>query len=233
MALCHAAGVPALTVTLLPLAIGSALVPVHTLITVLLLRAPNGRAAAAAWIAGLTMTRMLQGVVFGLILGPVEQAADADEQRLILSVVLLVVAVVFLVMAGRALIDQPDEDAPSPRWMTALDGVEPTRAFALGALALAIGPKFWVFTLGAIAAIGEADPGLGAGIVAYLVFAALAASVQVVLLVVAVGWPARADVALTRLSEGLTTYSRPIKIVLGVGFGLWFLLQAIAGFGLR
>ena len=223
---------PELTVTLLPLAIGSALVPIHTLITALLLRAPGGRAAATAWIAGLTTTRLLQGVVFGLILAPVEQAANADEKQLILSVVLLVVAVVLLVMAARAWIREPDEDAPSPSWMTALEGMAPARAFVLGAAVLAVGPKFWVFTLGAIAAIGEADLGLGPAVVAYLVFVVLAASVQLVLLLVALVAPARADVALHRLSDGLTAHGRPIKVVLGVGFGLWFLLQALAGFDL-
>jgi hypothetical protein len=215
----------------LPFAVGSAFVPVHILITVLLLRGPGGRAAAAAWIAGMTSTRLVQGVVFGLILAPVEADATEEESRLILAIVLLVVAVAMLAMAARAIAVEPDEDAPPPAWMSALEGVRAGRAYALGAGTVAIGAKFWAFTLGAIAALGEAKPGIGPAIVAFLVFVLVAASIQLALLVVALMWPARADALTERLSGGLTSYGRPIKVVVGVVFGLWFLVAALDGLG--
>lgn len=221
---------PELILTLLPLAVGSAVVPVHILITVLLLRGPAGRVAAAAWIAGMTTTRLVQGVVFGLVLAPVEAAASEDESRLILSVVLLVVAVALLAMAGAALLREPDEDAPPPAWMTMLDDIGAGRAYLMGAGIVAVGPKFWVFTLGAIAAIGETAPGTGPAIASFLVFVLLAASIQLVLLAVAFASPARADAALARLFAFLTTYGRPIKVGLGLTFGLWFLAMALDGF---
>ncbi len=221
-----------LLATLLPLAVASAIVPIHIVITVLLLRGPAGRLAAAAWIAGMTSTRLLQGVVFGLVLAPVESAgAGSGEPALVVSVVLLVVAVALLPMAARAAVREPDEDAPPPAWMTALDAIAPGRAYLAGAGIVAIGPKFWVFTLGAIAAIGEASLGPGPSVAAFLVFAALAVSVLLTLLAAAVIVPARADVALSRLLAGLTTYGRPIKVVIGVVIGLWFLAKALDGLG--
>ena len=43
-------------------------------------------------------------------------------------------------------------------------------SFLLGAGVLAIGAKFWMFTLGAISVIGEADLGRTDSIVTYLLF---------------------------------------------------------------
>ena len=55
--------------SLIPLIVGSALVPIQIVITVLLLRSSAGRITAVAWVAGMTTVRLAQGVVFGLVLG--------------------------------------------------------------------------------------------------------------------------------------------------------------------
>ncbi len=51
--------------TLLPLIVASALVPVQITLTVLLLRSSVG--TAAAWVGGMTATRLAQGVFFGIV----------------------------------------------------------------------------------------------------------------------------------------------------------------------
>jgi hypothetical protein len=54
-----------------PLMIGSALVLIQIIVTFLLLRSPSGKFTAVAWVAGMTATRLAQGLVFGLVLhGP-------------------------------------------------------------------------------------------------------------------------------------------------------------------
>ena len=222
------AGVSELILTVLPLAIGSAVVPIHILVAVLLLQGRGGRVAAAAWLAGQTTTRLLQGIAFGVVLSPTFSDDDPGEARLVLSLVLLVVAIALLVMAARALIEEPDEDAPPPAWMALLDGLGPGRAYLMGAGVVAVGPKFWVFTLGAVAAIGEAGLEPGGAVGAFLAFVVLAGSIQIALVLAAFIWPARADAASARLLAWLTAYGRPVKIVLGLAFGLWFLVKALA-----
>jgi hypothetical protein len=61
--------------TLIPLAIATAVLPVQVAITILMLRSAGGRARAGGWIAGMTVVRLLQYAVFGLIL---ERAMDDD-----------------------------------------------------------------------------------------------------------------------------------------------------------
>ncbi len=220
-----------LVLTLLPLAIASAIVPVQIVVTILLLRSPAGRLAATAWVLGLTATRLAQGLVFGLILGPSETASADDGSSAFASLLLLVVAVIFYVVAAKQLLRQPDEDAPPPRWMALFDGVSPGRAFLLGAVLIALSAKFWVFTLGAIAAIDEADLGLGGSTVAYLLFVVAASSIHLAILAVAFVAPARAETLLAAFSDFLERRNRAITIGLGLVFGTWFLVKALDGLG--
>lgn len=220
-----------LVTTLIPLGVGSAVVPLHIIVTILLVRGPGGRAVAVAWVAGMTALRLLQGLVFGLIVEAEQEASGSSDDAVIASLLLLVVAILFFVVAAKQLLRVPDEDAPPPQWMAMLDGVGPARAFALGFGLLAIGAKFWVFTLGAIGAIGEAQLATPAAVLAFLLFVALAQGVHLAVLAFAFAAPARAEVVLGRFSDLLTRYSRPIVVVLGLGFGTWFLLEALRGLG--
>lgn len=226
---------PDLVVTLIPLIVGSAIVPVQIIVTILLLRAPGGRVAGLAWVAGMTTVRLLQGLVFGLILGSRGVATGAtgdDASNVIVSVVLLVLAVLFYVVVAKQLFRHPDEDAPPPRWMAMLDGVSPGKAFALGFGLVAISAKFWVFTLAAIAAIGAAALGQPGATIAFLLYVALAESILLAAVGFAYAAPARADAALGRFSGVLERYNRPIMIVLGLVFGTWFLVKGLSGLGI-
>lgn len=215
--------------SLIPLALGSALVPVQIVVTILLLRSA-GRVSALAWVIGMTTVRLVQGVVFGLLL---ESADDvtASGPGMAASMLLLVVAILFLVGALNKLLSAPDDDAPPPRWKSALDGVAPARAFLFGAGIIVIGAKFWVFTLGAIAAIEAADLGIGATVAAFVAFVVLAASTHLVLVGLAFLAPARAAVVVDRVGDFLEANDRPIMIAVGVVFGTWFLVKALDGLG--
>ena len=169
--------------SLLPLIIGSALVPIQIVITPMLLR--GGRASAVAWVAGMTVVRLGQGILFGLLLGGPGTGGGATGSTGAgtgVSLLLLVLAIVFYVTAAKQVVAQPDEDAPPPRWMAMIDSVTPVKAFGLGAGLVLVGVKFWVFTLGAIAAIGDAALGSGGAIATYLLFVVLAESIHLVII---------------------------------------------------
>ena len=225
---------PDLVLTLIPLAIGSAVVPVQIIITILLLRSPGGRITAVAWVAGMTAIRLVQGLVFGLLLGARSDDAGGGDggSSVLVSVVLLVLAILFYVVAARQLLKHPDDDAPPPKWMAMLDGVAPGRAFLLGVGLVAISAKFWVFTLGAIAAIGDAGLGLSGSIAAFLLFVVLAESIHLAAVGFSYAAPARAEAALARFSALLERYNGPIVIALSLVFGTWFLIKALTGLGI-
>lgn len=218
---------------LVPLMVASALLPLQITVTILLAQSASGRIAAAAWVAGMVVVRLIQGLLFGVVLSRgVAEAEGPARPGPIASTLLLVVGVTLLASAIRGWRKEPDEDAPSPRWMNMIGAATPGQAMAAGAGVVAASPKLWVFTLGALAAIAEADlaPSLAAAV--YIAFTIVALSVHLAVVGLAYLQPDRADAVLGSLSDGLARYARPLKIGLGVIFGTWFLVKALAGFGL-
>lgn len=219
--------------SLIPLIVGSAFVPIQIVLTVLFLRSEAGRITAVWWIAGMTTVRLAQGVVFGLLFSGTDTGGDSgDDHGLIVPTILLVAGVLFLVAAVRALFHEDDPDAPPPRWLRMTESITPLKAFLLGAGMLLIGIKFWVFTLGAIAAISEADLSRTENIVTYLVFVVLAASVSIALIGLAYLLPGRSGAILDRVGQVLTDYNRWLVVGLGAVFGTWFVVKALVGYGI-
>ncbi len=218
---------------LVPLILGSAFVPIQIIITILLLRSKAGKRAALAWIAGLTTVRLLQGVIFGLILSSGSSTPDdaAGGTSKLVAGFLLVVALLLLVTGVKQLTSEVDPDAPPPKWLTATATMGPGKAFLLGAGLLTIGAKFWVFTLSAIGAIGDADLGRSSSVVTFLVFVLLAESIHILIVAAATVAPGASEALLTSASEWLTKHNRTIVIVLSFVFGTWFLLKALSGLG--
>lgn len=102
----------------------------------------------------------------------------------------------------------------------------------MGAGVVGLSAKLWVFTLGAIGAIGEAELGPASSAVVFLVFVVAAESIHLGLVAMAYASPGRASRILVRTSDALRRYDRVIMITLGLVFGTWFMLKALAGFGL-
>jgi hypothetical protein len=217
--------------TLLPLIVASALVPVQITLTVLLLRSSVG--TAAAWVGGMTATRLAQGLLFGVVFagaGPLSGSQDGPGP--VVSVVLLVIALLFLTKAAKVLLDGGGgEDAEPPRWMKLTGSVTVGKAFLFGAAYVAIAAKLWVFTLGAIAAIDEAGLGSAASVALFLLFVALAEAIPVAFVAYAALAPSSSQALLGTVSAWLEKNNRVIVIVLGFVFGAWFLLKALQGLG--
>ncbi len=215
------------------LVLGSALVPAQLVVTIALLRSPTGTRAATAFIAGMSAVRLLQGVVFGLVVQGTGAGDDPATASTLRASLLLAVAILLLVMAIRKLLTDEDPDAPPPAWLTRAGSLRPGQAFLTGAGLLVIAPKFWVFNLGAIAAIEEAALARPAATATYLLFVALTALPTAAIVGVALATPDRADRFLERSSTWLEHHDRPLVVTVGLVVGLWFLAQALTGLGVR
>jgi hypothetical protein len=216
---------------LVPLTIGSAILPLQIAVTVLLLRSSAGRIAAVAWVAGMTAVRLAQGVVFGLLLGRAAGSSGSAGAGLIESALLLVVAILLLVMAAKYLLDQPDEDAPPPKWIALVESATPGRAFLLGIAMVGLSAKLWAFTLGAIGAIAEAGLGQPAATWTFLAYVVAAESVHLAAIALAFLAPDRSGSWLDRFSTSLKRHNRAIMVTIGLVFGVWFLIRALRGLG--
>ncbi|ODR23168.1 GAP family protein [Mycobacterium gordonae] len=219
--------------SLVPLILGGALEPIEIMITIMLLGTPSRLRAAGAWISGHVGTRLLQGLIFGTILHWGTRSDDSKHSNhWVVSTVLLVVALLFLVTAARELLSDEDPDAPPPRWMAMLMSASPTKAFFIGAGVVTVSVKAWVFTLAAIGVIGSADLGHPAKMATYVAFVLLAASANLIIIGAAAVFGDRSRSVLDRVLRWLQANDRPIVVVAGLVFGMWFGLKALRGFGI-
>lgn len=217
--------------TLLPLALAGALVPIQIVVTVLLLRSPGGVRVGAAFVAGMTAVRLVQGVVFGLILSGADEAQQATGPGTVASAILVVLAILLYVTAARSALGGDDPEAPPPRWMAMTDSMTGAKAFAFGAGFIAVAPKFWVFTLSAIAAIEAADLSAGGAAGAFLGFVVVTQSVVLTLVAMTALLPRRSTTLLEALAGWLERRNRALVVLLGLAFGTWFLLKGLGGLG--
>ncbi|MGB8388195.1 GAP family protein [Mycobacterium sp.] len=218
---------------LIPLILGSALEPIEIAITIMLLGTPSGVRAASSWIAGHGTTRLLQGLIFGTILHWGSRSSHSDHaHHWIVSTVLLVVALLFLVTAARELFSDDDPNAPPPKWTTMLMSATPTKAFFIGAGVIGVSVKAWVFTLAAISVIGNGGLDRVSNIVTYVAFVVLATGGNLLIVGVAAFFPGGSRSVLERMLRWLQDNNRPIMVVVGLGFGIWFGVKALHGFGI-
>jgi hypothetical protein len=218
--------------SLLPLIIGSALVPIQIIIDILLLKNPRqGLLKATAYVGGMTTLRLLQGLIFGLILttSVSSSTSSASEKGPIVSTLLLVLGLLLLVTAYKQWRKDDDPDAPPPKWLTMIDSITPLKAFGLGFGLLLIGGKFWVFTLGAIGMIGQAQLGQPSSTLVYLLFVFLAESLLLIPIFIRIILPKKSTSLLQQASAWLTRYNRSIVIAVSLIFGLLFLYQGASG----
>lgn len=219
-------------ISLVPLIIGSAVVPIQIIIDILLLKSPKqGLLKASAYVGGMTTLRLLQGLIFGLILtnsaaAPAEESAGKSPVVLTL---LLVLGVFLLITAYRIWRKEDDPDAPPPKWLTMIDSLTPLKAFGIGFGMLLIGAKFWVFTLGALAVIGQAALGQPSSTIAFLLFILLAESLLLLPILFSIIIPTQSKILLEHVSTWLTHNNRPIVILISLVFGLLFLYQGASG----
>jgi len=221
-----------LLTTLLPLAVVSAVTPVQVTILVLLLQSEGGMSRAIAWVAGITVVRLAQGILFGLVLGVGVQEGPGDEGLgPVALALLLLVGIFFVVSAIRKLLRQPDEDAPPPRWMTAVESAGPSQAFLMGLGYVGLSPKLWAFTLAAISAIEGTDLAPATTILVFLAYVAVAQSTHLVALAMTALVPSRAIAVMGRVAAWLQRWDRAIMVTLGLVFGGFLVVKALVGLG--
>ncbi|HRQ42010.1 MAG TPA: GAP family protein [Chloroflexota bacterium] len=219
-------------ISLIPYIIGSAVVPVQIIIGVLLLQSPRqGLLKSIAYVAGMTVTRLLQGLVFGFVFAASGAAAvdGSSGKSLVVSTLLLILGILLLIAAYKKWRREEDPDDPPPKWLATLSSASPLKAFSIGFLLPLIAAKLWVFTLSALATIADAQLGQPTSTIAYLIFILLAQSLLLLPILIRILMPARSKVILDSVSAWLTKNNRPIAIVVSLVFGLLFLYSGLTG----
>jgi hypothetical protein len=216
-------------VDLLPLIVGAAVVPLYSIAVLLLLQSKGGLLKAIAFLSGGVAVRLVQGILFGLVIGVACQANSEPGPKLIVSTLLLVVGILLLVTALKQWRKQDDADTPTPQWMTAIRGFSALGAAGAGAVFPLIAAKQWVFTLSAIGIIGEAGLSRTASIGAYLLFVLATQTLGLAPILTYVVAPHRIAKPLEATRAWLERNNRAIVMVMSLIIGVWFLFKGITG----
>ena len=215
---------------LLPYILGIAIVPVQLIIMLLFLKDPkSGLLKGSLFLAGLTTIRLLQGIIFGLILNFGTSADAANGKGPIVSTLLLVLGILLLITAYKKYKKEPDPDADPPKWMSAIESATNTKAFVFGLQLPLISPKLWVFILSAIGTISAAQLGQPISFYTFIVFILLAQSFLVLLVLIRLLLPKHSSSLINAASSWLANHNRIIVIVISLIFGVYFLYQGFYG----
>ncbi len=218
----------AVLLELLPLIVAAAVLPVWIIIALFLVRGKGGILKASAFVAGATFVRLLQGVLFGLVLGD-GGASDPEESGAIAATLLLIVGIVMLIAAFKKWRKEEDPDAPPPKWMSTLNGLSAPKAFGAGAVLMTVAVKQWVFTLSALAIIGAGQVEMFTGVLLFAIFTVAALSLIVTPIIISAVAPKQAAKWLDAMQGFLERHNRVITIAVSLIFGVWFVWKGVTG----
>lgn len=217
-------------VDLIPFIIGGMVVPVQLIIMLMLLKNPqNGTQKGLLFFTGLTVVRLLQGIVFGLILNIGASGKNEDGKGVIVSTLLLVLGILLLISAYKKFTKQPDPEDETPKWMENVVSASGFRTFLYGIQLPLMSPKLWVFMLSAIGTIAVAQLGRTLSYSTFLVFVLLTQAILLLLMMIRLLLPKNAVSILTSASTWLAKNNRTIMIVFSLVFGIYFTYQGIYG----
>ena len=108
--------------------------------------------------------------------------------------------------------------------------VTPVKAFGIGFILVATSANLWVFTLSAIAVIGEAQLNQLAGSIAFLLFMLLAETLVLLPILLRIIRPEQATKDLNAVSAWLIKHNQTLMSVISLVLGLYFLAKGIGRF---
>ena len=213
----------ALWTELIPIILISSALPAQTVVTLVIAR--SSLMSAYAWVTGMIVARLLQGVLFGFVPAPRESDLDSGPQ-FILGAMLLVLSLLLYVKALRTAFGAEDEDAPPPKWIAKASSISPLAAFGAGAGFMTLSAKYLVFTLAAISSIMYAQVGVTPSVLTFFLFVALSHVAPFGVLALSASSSDRSVKILNLTRRWLHINNRMITIIFAMLFGSWFLIKA-------
>jgi threonine/homoserine/homoserine lactone efflux protein len=215
----------------LSLAVGVALSPVPIIAVILMLVTPRARSNGPAFVVGWLVGLAIVGTIVLLVAGGAD-AHDDGEPATWVSVLKLVLGALLVLIALKQWRGRPHEgeEAPTPKWMGAIEAFTPPKALGAGAVLAGANPKNLLLAVAAAAAIAQTGISGGEQAVAYAIFALIGT--------VGVGAPVviyfvlgeRAGPILDRLKAWMGQHNAVIMAVLCLVIGAKLVGDAIAGF---
>jgi threonine/homoserine/homoserine lactone efflux protein len=216
---------------MLPAAVGVAVSPLPIVAVVLMLVTPRGRVNGPAFVLGWWVGLAIVGAIV-LSVSSGAGATDDGEPATWVNVLKLVLGLLLLLVAARQWRSRPHEgdDAPTPKWMGALDTFTPAKAAGAGVVFSALNPKNLLLAVAGAAAIAGTGISAGEQTVAWVVFVLVASIGVAAPVVISFVLGERSRVVLHRLKGWMAHNNAAIMATLLLILGVKLIGDAIAGF---
>jgi len=215
---------------ILSLAVGVALSPVPIIAVILMLVTPRARANGPALVVGWIVGLALVGTI--VLLAAPSAASEDGEPETWVSVLKLVLGIGLVLIALRQWRGRPHEgeEAPTPKWMGAIDSFTPVKSLGAGIALSAANPKNLLLAVGAAAAIVQTGAAGGEQALAYAIFALIGTLGVGAPVAIYFALGERSGPILDRLKTWMSRNNAVIMAVLCLVIGAKLVGDAIVGF---
>jgi threonine/homoserine/homoserine lactone efflux protein len=216
---------------MLPFAVGIAISPIPIVAIVLMLGTQNAKSDSLSFLVGWIVAMAVVGAILLSVIGsgdPTDNGAPADwssSLKLILGIVLLGLAA--KQWRGRP---GPDEDAPMPKWMDAVEGFTPAKSAGLGVVVSVVNPKNLILIIGGATAIAQTDVSGADQAIAWAIFILIATIGVAAPVVIYFVRGDKATEILADLKGWMARHNAAIMAVILVIIGVKLIGDAISGF---
>jgi threonine/homoserine/homoserine lactone efflux protein len=214
----------------LPAAVGIAISPIPIVAVVLMLTSARGRVNGPAFLVGWVVGVAAAGAILLLIAGAIGGQDDGQPADWV-SWLKLVLGAALLFLALKQWRGRPRAgvEAPTPKWMDAVDDFTPAKAVGTGVVLSALNPKNLILTIAGMAAVAAAGIPVGQQAIALLVFTLIASIGAATPVIIYFALGERAAEPLGHLKGWMAHNNAVIMAVLLVVIGAKLIGDAIAG----
>jgi threonine/homoserine/homoserine lactone efflux protein len=216
---------------MLPAAVGVAISPFPIIASVLLLGTPRGRVNGPAFVLGCALGAAVVGTIVLVVAAGASASTDGAPATWV-SVLELLLGILLLLVALKQWRGRPrgGEEAPRPKWMSALDGFGPPKALGAGVVLTALNPKNLILTVAGAAAIAQTGIPAGEQAVALAVFVLIGCLGVAVPVVIALAMGDRSRALLDGIQSWMARNNTVIMVVIFALIGAKLIGDAISGF---
>lgn len=201
------------------------MMPTWVLLVLVLLRKGRGPVESIAFVSGIVVVKLLQGLIFGTIFGAYDVNHHRSEiEAIIVATLLIVVGLLMWMAALKLFIQGDDPDGPPPAWTRMVSAITPLKAFGLGTALVTTSSRSWLFTLAAIGIITRADLGPALSILAFLIYIAGTISLVATPIILSIHSAGRFNA----VAYWLGKHERVVMIVASLVVGAFFIWNGVS-----
>lgn len=218
---------------MLPAAVAVAISPIPIIAVVLMLVSPRGRVNGPAYLVGQIVGVAGAGAVVLVVAGGVG-GSDDSEPATWTHWLKFGAGVGLVLLAARQWRERPrrGDEPPLPKWMGAIDGFTPPKAFGAGVVLSALNPKNLILTIAGMAAVVSLDLPADEQALALVVFTIIGSLGVATPVVIAFAMGDRSEPVLQRIKGWMARNNAVIMAVILVLIGVKLIGDAISGFSL-